>query len=152
MIQRIQSIWLLLAAITISCLLFLPMASSTTGTSTYQLLATGLYQKTGDQVTKIEGFLPLMISTIAVAAMCVFNIFNFRKRMVQKRLSLTIIVFIILLAFWCSRYAQKIPGYPDAADYKVGMFLPVIAIFFVILAIRGINVDDKLLRSADRLR
>lgn len=152
MIQRIQSIWLLLAAITISCLFLFPMASATVGNATYELLVSGIYQKTAEQTTKLQGFLPLTLSTIAVALMCIFNIFNFRKRNAQKRIAIVTIVFIISLSFWCSRYAQKMPGYPDAAQTKLGMFLPVIAIFFVILAIRGINNDEKLIRSADRLR
>ncbi len=62
------------------------------------------------------------------------------------------IVFIIGLSFWCSQYAKNIPGGLENADYNVGMFLPVIAILFCLMAIRGINNDEKLLRSADRLR
>lgn len=152
MIQRIQTIWLLLAGITISCLLIFPMATAPVGTSTYELLATGLYQKTGGQTTKLETYTPLMISTIAVALMSFINIFNFRNRTAQKRLIMGNVVLIIGLSFWCSRYAQKIPGDVANANYNVGMFLPVIAIVFCILAMRGINHDEKLLKSADRLR
>lgn len=152
MIQRIQTIWLLLAGITISCLLILPMVTATVNATTYELLATGLYQKTGNQVTKLESYTPLLISTIAVALMAFINIFNFKKRTAQKRIIMANVILIIGLSFWCSRYAQKIPGGVENADYKVGMFLPVIAIFFCILAMRGINNDEKLLKSADRLR
>lgn len=152
MIQRIQSIWLLLATITISCLLFVPMVTTTVGGTEYQVLATGLYQKTGEITTKIEAYLPLFISTIAVALMCFINIFNFRKRAVQKKIIIANVVLIIGLSFWCSQYAKKIPGGLETANYNVGMFLPVIAILFSILAIRGINNDEKLLKSADRLR
>ncbi len=152
MIQRIQTVWLLLAAITISCLLFLPMVTTTVGSTEYLALATGLYQKSGGVSSKIEGYLPLLISTIAVAFMAVANIFNFRKRVLQKQLIMANIALIIGLSFWCSIYAKKIPGGLENANYNTGMFLPVIAIFFCILAIRGINNDEKLLRSADRLR
>jgi hypothetical protein len=152
MIQRIQTIWLLLATITISCLLFIPTVATTDGLGTYQLFATGLYQKIGDQSKQLEAYTPLLISVIAVALMAFINIFNFRKRAIQKRIIMVNIILIIGLSFWCSRYAQHIPGGLETADYKVGMFLPVIAIFFCILAIRGINNDEKLLKSADRLR
>ena len=152
MIQRIQTIWLLLAGITISCLLIFPMVTATVGAINYELFATGLYQKAGNQATKLETYTPLLISTIAVALMAFINIFNFRKRIVQKRIILANVVLIIGLSFWCSRYAQKIPGGIESANYNVGMFLPVIAIVFCILAMRGINNDEKLLKSADRLR
>ncbi|RZK56609.1 MAG: DUF4293 family protein [Pedobacter sp.] len=152
MIQRIQSIWLLLATITISCLLFVPMVTTTVGSTEYQVLATGLYQKTGEVTTKVETFLPLLISTIAVALMCFINIFNFRKRGIQKKIIIANVALIIGLSFWCSQYAKKIPGGLETANATVGMFLPVIAILFCMLAVRGINNDEKLLKSADRLR
>ena len=152
MIQRIQSIWLLLATLTICCLLFVPMVTTTVGSTEYQVLATGLYQKTGEVTTKVEAFLPLLISTIAVALMCFANIFNFKKRAIQKRIIIANVVLIIGLSFWCSQYAKRIPGGLETANYGIGMFLPVIAILFCMLAVRGINNDEKLLRSADRLR
>jgi hypothetical protein len=148
MIQRIQSIWLLLASLTILCLLFIPLVSS----NDYYILVSGLYQKVGADCKKIEGYLPLLITTIAVAVISFVNIFNFKNRTTQKRIILVNIVFIIGLAFWCSVYAKKLPGGLENGSYGVGIFLPVIAILFCLMAKRGIDNDEKLIRSADRLR
>lgn len=152
MIQRIQSIWLLLACVTISCLIFVPIVNTSIGSVQYLLTAQGIYEKVGEQSKQIEASLPVLISTIAIALLALFNIFNFRKRALQKRIALVTIVLIIGLSFWCSQYAKKIPGGLENANYNVGLFLPVIAIFFILLAIRGINNDEKLIKSADRLR
>ena len=152
MIQRIQTIWLLLATLTICCLLFLPIVSAYVGNIEYYIVANGLYQKAGNTTKQIETTLPLLVSTIAVALMSFINIFNFKNRATQKRIVMANIALIIGLSFWCSQFAKKIPGGLETANYNVGMFLPVIAILFSILAIRGINNDDKLIRSADRLR
>ena len=152
MIQRIQTIWLLLAAVTISCLLFIPMVTATAGSIEYHVLSTGLYQETANVTKQIEANLPLMITTIVVAIFSIIIIFNFKNRTNQKRLIMLNVVFIIGLSFWCSQYAKKIPGGLDTANFNIGMFLPVIAIFFCVLAMRGINNDEKLIRSADRLR
>lgn len=153
MIQRIQSIWLLLAALSISCLLFLPIVTTTDliGMKFY-ILAGGLYQEIGGMSKQVESFLPLLISVSAVAIMCFANIFNFKKRKLQKQIIYASIVLIIGLSFWCSVYAKKIPGGLETANYDTGMFLPPLAIAFCLLAIRGINRDEALLRSADRLR
>jgi len=153
MIQRIQSIWLLLAAVSISCLLFLPIVTTTDliGMKFY-IIASGLYQQVGGTDRQVESFLPLLISVSAVAIMCFFNIFNFKKRKLQKQLIYATIAFIIGLSFWCSVYAKKIPGGVETANYDTGMFLPPLAIALCLLAIRGINRDEALLRSADRLR
>ena len=152
MIQRIQSIWLFLAGLSISCLLFIPMVTSTIGGLEYYVIASGLYQKIGIVTAKVDDSMPLLISTIAIALMCCVNIFTFKNRAAQKKIALATAVLIIGLSFWCSQYAKKIPGGLEDANYKVGMFLPVIAITFCALAIRGINNDEKLLKSADRLR
>lgn len=152
MIQRIQTVWLLLAAITISCLLIFPMVSVSSAGTTHEIYASGLYQKTGSQSIKVADYTPLLLTTIAVSLMAIVNIFNYRKRAIQKKIVIVNIVFIIGLSFWCSRFAKNIPGGVENANYNVGMFLPVIAIFFCILALRGIRNDEKLLKSADRLR
>lgn len=152
MIQRIQSIWLLLAALTISFLLFLPIVTTTVGTTEYHLVASGVYQKAGEVNTLKESTTPLLISTIAISIMCLANIFNFKNRKTQKRITMATIALIAGLSFWCSQYATKIPGGIGNASYGVGTFLPLIALVFCLLAIRGINNDEKLIRSADRLR
>lgn len=152
MIQRIQSVWLILATLTMSCLLFIPMVTSTVGNIQYEIMANGLYEKVGGITKQVESYLPLLISTIVIALLCFANIFNFKNRTLQKRMAMVTVVLIIGLSFWSSQYAQKIPGGLEGANYNVGMFLPVIAILFCILAIRGINNDEKLIKSADRLR
>lgn len=152
MIQRIQSIWLLLASLTICCLVFIPMVTANVGGIEYHIIASGLYKKVGNQTTQVESYLPLFISTVAVILICLLNIFNFKRRTIQKRIIMTTIVLIIGLSFWYSQYAKNIPGGLKDDTYSIGMFLPVIAILFCLMAIRGINNDEKLLRSADRLR
>lgn len=152
MIQRIQSIWLLLAAVTISCLLFVPMVTASMGNISYYVIANGLYQKVGTTSTQLASSTPLLVSVIATALICLVNIFNFSNRKRQKLITRITSVLIIGLSFLCSQYAKKIPGGLENANYNIGMFLPVIAIIFCILAIRGINADEKLIRSADRLR
>lgn len=152
MIQRIQTIWLLLATLTICCLLFLPMVTLTVGNIEYLMITSGIYQKVGNVTTLVKGSTPLLVSTIAVALISFINIFNFKNRTMQKRIIMVNIILIIGLSFWCSQLAKEIPGGLEKANYNTGMFLPVIAILFCILAMRGISNDEKLLKSADRLR
>ncbi|RZK77141.1 MAG: DUF4293 family protein [Pedobacter sp.] len=152
MIQRIQSIWMVLASITIFLMLFIPIAETIAGTKEFWIQATGLYQHENGVTSKLESFRPLYISVIALAIMCVANIFNFRRRTLQKRICLLAIVLIFGLAFWSFEYAQQIPGGVDNAKFSVGAFLPMIAVIFCGLSIRGIRKDEQLLRSAERLR
>ncbi len=136
-------------------MLFLPIASKqTTGTET-AVYSSGLFQiiagKAGSPF-KIQSFLPLLITNIAIAILCFINIFNFRKRTFQKRFAVISIILIGGFAFWCSIYAKKLPGGIEGANFGVGAYLPALAILFIVLAIFGINKDERLIRSAERLR
>jgi len=152
MIQRIQSIWLLLASITVFLLLAIPVASSIDGDKEFWIKATGLFQQVNGVVTKITTFTPLLISTIAVGIMCFAVIFSYKKRSIQKRLCIVLMAMVASLSFWTFSYVQKIPGGLANASFSTGIALPILAIAFCALAIRGITKDEMLLRSADRLR
>ncbi|HEX8607858.1 MAG TPA: DUF4293 domain-containing protein [Pedobacter sp.] len=152
MIQRIQSIWLLLASLTIFLLLAIPVASSTEGSKEFWIQARGLYQNQNGTNSKLDSFTPLTISVIAVGVMCIVVIFSFKRRAVQKRLCVALIALVASLSFWTFTYVQKIPGGLANATYNAGIALPILAIVFCALAIRGITKDEQLLRSADRLR
>jgi FtsH-binding integral membrane protein len=128
------------------------MVTTTVGGNEYYVLTSGLYQKIGNATTVLKDSLYLLILTAVVAIMCFANIFNFKNRKSQKLIAYVNIVLIMGLSFWCGQFAKNIPGGLETATYAVGMFLPVIAIIFCLLGIRGINNDDKLIRSADRLR
>jgi magnesium-transporting ATPase (P-type) len=155
MIQRIQSIWLLLAAITLVLMFFLPIVTREVNGSESQIYTYGLKSSFAGKIGsahKTELFIPLLITNIAVAFLCFINIFNFRKRSLQKRFAILSIAFIGGFAFWCSIYAKQIPGGLEGASFGIGAYLPAVAILFVVLAIFGINKDEKLIRSAERLR
>ena len=155
MIQRIQSIWFFLAALTLILMLFLPIASKEIAGTESAVYSSGLFQIIAEKAGspfKILSFLPLLITNIAIAIICFVNIFNFRKRSFQKRFAIVSIILIIGFAFWCSVYAQKLPGGIEGASFGVGAYLPALAILFVVLGIFGINKDERLIRSAERLR
>ncbi|MFP5078883.1 DUF4293 domain-containing protein [Pedobacter sp. JCM 36344] len=152
MIQRIQSIWLLLASITIFLLLVIPVVSRVQGSKEFWIQATGLFQHENGTTIKLETFTPLYISVIAVGVLCIANIFNFKRRTVQKTVCIAIIALIAFLSFWTFNYAQKISGGLGSATYDAGVALPILAGVFCALAIRGITKDEQLLRSAERLR
>ncbi len=155
MIQRIQTIWLLLAATALISMLFLPIATKEIVGIDSAIYTNGLHQiltsQTGSGLT-IQSFLPLMITNIALAVMAFVNIFNFKRRKFQKRVAILNIVFIGGFAFWCSVYAKKLPGGINGANFGVCAYLPALAILFLVLAIFGINKDERLIRSAERLR
>jgi TctA family transporter len=152
MIQRVQTIWLFLASLTLFMLLLLPIVSNVNNGNEFWVMVSGLYQQAAKGSIKVEAFLGLMISTIGVAALTFANIFTFNNRTLQKRICNVVIILIVGLSFWMSQVAQKIPGGLAEASYNIGAFMPILAIIFCFLAMRGIRNDELLIKSADRLR
>ncbi|KQM67273.1 hypothetical protein ASE74_07355 [Pedobacter sp. Leaf216] len=135
---------------------FFPLLAGTLNGLTVPLLYTRGYAFSWDAgeffAITIKPIYPLLITNIAIAIICFVNIFNFRKRSFQKRFAIVLIILIIGFAFWCSVYAKKLPGGIEGASFGVGAYLPALAILFIVLGIFGINKDERLIRSAERLR
>ena len=148
MIQRIQSIWLLLASIAILCLLLIPVIGAATDKAYFILQGYGL-QIEGAKEQTIN--VPLLVSVVLAGLISIVNIFNFRNRKLQIRIASLNIFLILALSFWLFQMVKGIEAL-RTLDIEPGICLPLMAIIFTLLAIRGIKQDEKLIRSADRLR
>ena len=79
--------------------------------------------------------------------------FGNRKR--QRTMALLSMVFTLgFLALTLMRVGNFNNGSsaPANGSYWIGSILPIISVIFLILAIRGIRKDEKLIKSLDRLR
>ena len=136
MIQRIQSLWLLLAS---AC------AFATFKFSYYS------GNKAGDTVLhelNATGNLLLMITTIAVGVLALFNIFLYKKRTLQLRLC---VLGIFLEAVLIFLYYREVKTFTQGT-YSLTAILHSIIVLSFFLAARAINKDEKLVKDSDRLR
>ena len=138
MLQRIQSIWLLLASACAFISLKVPFYSGT---------------KTGETLTSklmgTENFY-LMLLTIAVGVIALITIFLYSNRKLQMRLCILNIIMEALLIFLYYRETQNyIAG---TGTYALTSILQVLVIVFIILAMRGISYNNKIIRDSNRLR
>ena len=134
MIQRVQSIWLLLASLTLFLLLLLPVVTFPADAPATPAPPVLLY------------------GTLVVGLVCFIAIFCFNNRSLQKKIILLAIILILALCAGTYFTLQQLPGGLTGAKPSIGAFLPVLSIIFCLLAYRGIRHDEQLLRSADRLR
>jgi len=136
MIQRIQSIYLLLATIFAKIFVFLPFATS----GENDLWLTDFDHQ----------FDAIMIGVVGVAIFVSFvTIFLFRNRKLQLNFCRLAIVMLIAVLGLGAYAAYSIAG-NDLPQY--GAAFPVVAWLFLYLAMRGIRFDERLIRSQDRLR
>lgn len=154
MIQRVQSIWLLLASFTLICLFFIPILTKSVNNTSYLLYLDGHHQAlaTPDSTAVTVSPIGAMIINGIAILLCLICIFQFRNRAMQKRLIMINMILIIATAVLTTLNASLFPGGISGSSIHIGSSLFVLAIVFCMLAIRGIKKDEQLLRSADRLR
>lgn len=136
MIQRIQSIWLLLAA-----------AGAFAGFKFSYYSGNKLNDTLLHELKASENFL-LMLTTIAVGGLALINIFLFKKRTLQLRLC---VLGILLEAVLIFLYYREVTTFTQGTYSLTSILHSVIVLAFV-LAARGINKDSKILKESDRLR
>ena len=152
MIQRIQTLYLLLATAMMSLTLFLPLARIIYGGNELVLKAFTL-----SGIESMEGTLPVYLGAFlaVTTALLLVIIFLYKKRMVQIRLCVSAIVLLLgsaaLIGLYCYRLCDILSG---DLIFTLGFasLMPVVAIIPVALAIRGIARDEALIRSLDRIR
>lgn len=154
MIQRVQSIWLLLATLTLICLFFLPLMTKAINGTEYLLYINGHHQTTttAGEVSKTVTPISGLILNGAAILLCLATIFQFKNRQMQKRLIIITILLITATAILSALNASLFPGGFSGASLHPGFSLFLFAFVFCVLAFRGIRKDEQLLRSADRLR
>jgi hypothetical protein len=141
MIQRIQSVWLLLAALSGFLMTQLPLF---------------IGKSANDVVKKViatESLLLFALS-IGIACLALACIFLYKKRSLQLRLTVIGIIAsigMIGLEVW---YIENFKAANPLvrSSYYWGGLLPIAMTVFFVLAAKGIYKDEKLVKSLDRLR
>lgn len=160
MIQRIQTMFLLLVGISMFLFLILPswiIVHPDSG-EMYRLYSTLMIHQLPGTNTPGYLFYPYSISGgLAVISIIVafIEIFKYKNRLTQMKLgllnSLLMVASLLLLVILSYLDQMKlIPGVQGV--YQPGLFMPAAALIFNSLANRFIRKDEKLVRSVDRIR
>jgi hypothetical protein len=156
MIQRIQSIFLALVIILGVVFSFVPILTLTQGDSTFIM---GAYKtinvELGISVAKNMGIGVLQGLVIIISALVIFLYKNRGLQMKLGKLNILLIAFqIAAMVMYSDSVKNNINTSPDeiVTVINFGAILPLISLILTYLAIHFIRKDDKLIRSADRLR
>ena len=137
MIQRIQTIWLLLAGVCV----FLTLQFATYFGTNKDLIPSSF----------LNGLdtLPLIFATLATGIVALVSIFLYKNRKQQLRFTLLGIVLQFVLMFL---YYREIQTYVGKGNFSISAILHAAVLLFFILAAQGIRSDDKLIKDSNRLR
>ncbi|MHC0441519.1 DUF4293 domain-containing protein [Flavobacterium sp. 3-210] len=138
MLQRIQTVYLILTFVITGVLLFFIPLWSVNGGKPFFFMQ--------DQVYTVLLGLSTMLTII--------SIISYKKRQNQFVMNrLNIILNLILLGLFVYRSLNLSGETTTAVSEKgIGMFLPIVAIVLLVLANKAIKKDEDLVKSVDRLR
>ena len=156
MIQRKQTLFLLVAFICYALCLFFPIATIASKVMGGDSMLYNLGVVSGDQgIVFSATCLPLFILLAVSAVLSLVTIFLYKNRKAQANLCSISVLFTIL---WYVDYilmALGIVGVPEVdgkVDISFAACLPLVSVILVLMARKGINDDEKLVRAADRIR
>lgn len=169
MIQRIQTVFLFLVAVCMIGMVFSTIWEKVSIEQQEKAALTALYltHYTIDSDSDNPDYALLnekptyVIAIVAIIAAIValYSIFQYKNRMTQIKLGL-LNIFLIAAALGFSIYymyqgealIEMTTGGVNRGSYKIGIFLPAMALLFNSLANRFIKKDEDLVRSVDRIR
>jgi len=136
MIQRIQSIYLLLVAV---------------------IAGLGLYSPlwTNNKNIEVKGFdnVYILALFVFVIVLSVVSLFLFKNRKLQFVLGRINILINILLLSVFGYYALNFSGeIVVVSEKEIGLIIPFVSIVFLFMANKAIKKDEDLVKSVDRLR
>ena len=136
MLQRIQTVYLILAFVVSGVLVFVfPLWKDMAGKD-YFFMADMTY---------------VTLFGLSISA-TLLSILSFKKRQHQFVLGrLNMIFNLILLGLFVYR-TLNLSGEATVSEKGIGMFLPIVSIVLIVLANKAIKKDEDLVKSVDRLR
>lgn len=150
MIQRIQSLYLLIAAIIMLTLLKIPFVNFL-GEITYSFNYSGLIDLSNGNIVQ-RNFIGMGLF-IVIVMLVLTAIFLFKNRKLQMKicnytmLLQTLLIIVVVVHAFQYQKTLSIPIKPD-----LGLIIVFIGIILVYLAKKRIKKDDDLVRSVDRIR
>lgn len=154
MIQRIQTVYLILAGVLTGILFFVPFAEIAGKEGhIYQFDVHGIYLEGVQKPEIVFSSFPVVILLIMNILMIFSAISLFKNRILQMKLSRICILIqlglggVIYFSAWS--FANQLSGILSPANFIV---IPVVAAVLIYLAFRSIKKDESLVRSIDRIR
>ncbi len=158
MIQRVQSIYLVLATLAGVMTFFLPYAhfyANDAKVAEFAMFGVFNVQSAVIEMTGPYSFPVWVLGALSVLIPLI-TIFLYKSRPLQMRIArlayLVNLSYIVYLFFAIDAINDTLfDGALDVLHHS-GFYMPVIAIVFCFLAVRGIKADEAIVKSLDRIR
>lgn len=151
MIQRIQSVYLLIAAVFMFLFYLFPIAIFTTDAFAFEFFNCHITHP--ENLEPPVALLPLAILPFLSLLFSLLSVFLFKNRKLQIRINklniLLLVLVIVAVAFYFVRINNLLEG---TVAYGFSGIFPLVTLVLVFMANKAIRRDDNLVRAADRIR
>lgn len=127
MIQRIQSVFFLLSALTSILIIF-------------------YFPDEGDNLFLFDHFVYLRLLLLSSSLLAIFAIFQYKNRSRQRLISS---LSRLMITFF---YIITLVFYKEDFDFEIGLFLCIIPFILLFIASYFVKKDEKLIKDSDRIR
>ncbi|MCF8448587.1 MAG: DUF4293 domain-containing protein [Taibaiella sp.] len=145
MIQRKQSLWLLLAALFAAGVFYFDLYRG-------EILTGDIVES---RMLRVADHYPSLLIALVMVLLPLITIFMFTNRKRQLRMTAIALIstagFMSMMLWRVTGLTREVPPV-TGGNYWVGAVLPVFSLVLLVLAMAGIRSDEKLVRSTDRLR
>ncbi len=154
MIQRIQSVYLLLVIILSAIFMTGPVL--TTNNSQGQTLQVTFMKVTPQSGTDATDggnkILAVTVLSVLIPSVALIAIFLYRNRRIQLKAVIITLCSEIILIGYTAYYIIQLKTITTEIVPGFRVILPLVYVILTLLAIRGIRKDENLVKSYDRLR
>ena len=167
MLQRVQTIFMFIAAVAMILMLFFPIWEKSGRQFEAELREYAImdafqlnYEQHNTETKEVQllgtqnTFL-LSVGAVAAALVMLFSITRYKNRMTQVKLNALFSLITAATLVGTYLYTSKANALFDPAiqgTFLIGFYLPIVAMLNNFLANRFIRKDEQLVRSADRIR
>jgi hypothetical protein len=152
--QRIQTVFLAIAILSLIATIFLPIWVYDSGEQAHKLYALHYSSYQGENIIK-QSYLPYSVTAmIAIAALtiAIIEIRKFKDRMLQMKLGALNSLFMAGTIASAVIFSNGLIKEFQGGQYGLGLWLPGVAVICNLLANRFIRRDEKIVRDSNRLR
>ncbi|MCB0765434.1 MAG: DUF4293 domain-containing protein [Flavobacteriales bacterium] len=157
MLQRKQSLFLLLAGLLAFSTWLFPVAEYESASGLHTLRTYGLFTADGAEVNEVALRIPfgVLLSVIGAGALACILLYGNRPRQMRfirgtYLLMLAVIAFLFITDNSVQSYLAQ--GGGAEGHYGLSFYIPLVVIVLLFLAERAVKADEALVRSMDRLR
>lgn len=151
--QRIQTVFLVIAIVSLLASIFLPIWVTEADGDRHTLYA--LHYSVFENGNQSAVYFPYCLTGVfAIASITVafIEIGKYKNRMLQMKLGALNSLFLVGTIGCAVYFASDLMRSFQGGDYGLGLWLPGVAVLANLLANRYIRKDEKLVRDSERLR